>query len=194
MMDQSVAQVALLPVYQFVFCSGAAAPAHNSKNDGTGNNGLIKNVEHCVADIKRLEKIKPAHRLPGICWSWTTPHHSSWCRVDQVASFSSWSLPPFLLFWPVYLLFCWKILIIDATVQRCKFGCTLKSASLKESPWFTTWSITVALISSETTALGLPLLPPLPLLATLLSQPQPMLFDPYFQRKINQKPLLLYGF
>lgn len=74
-----------------------------------------------------------------------------------------------------YLLVCRKTLTIDATVERCRFGCTLWPASLIEWPWFTTWSITVALISSETTALDLPLilLPPRiriprPLPATLL--------------------------
>lgn len=74
-----------------------------------------------------------------------------------------------------YLLVCRKTLTIDATVERCRFGCTLWPASLIERPWFTTWSITVALISSETTALDLPLilLPPRiriphPLPATLL--------------------------
>ena len=56
-----------------------------------------------------------------------------------------------------YLLVCRKTLSIDA-----RFGCTLWPASLLERPLFITWSITVALISSETTALDLPLilLPP----------------------------------
>lgn len=56
-----------------------------------------------------------------------------------------------------------------------------KSASFKDGRWCATWSVTVALISSETTALGLPFLPLLPL--PPFSFHQPVLFYPYCQKK-----------
>ena len=51
------------------------------------------------------------------------------------------------------------------TENRLKLGCTLSPASLIVSPWTITWSMTVALISSNisTLCLPLPLCPPLPL-------------------------------
>lgn len=53
-------------------------------------------------------------------------------------------------------------LLFMHSVVLCKFGCTFK-------PWLNTWSVIVALISSEITALGLPLLLLFP--DTLLSPP-----------------------
>ncbi len=67
-----------------------------------------------------------------------------------------------------YLLVCWKMRIMEATVDRLKLGCTLSPASLSERPWLITWSMIVARISSLTTvlaALGMPppcILTPLP--------------------------------
>ncbi len=67
-----------------------------------------------------------------------------------------------------YLLVSRKIRTMDATVSRLRFGCTRSPASLYDSPWFMTWSIIVALISSVTLALALlwaptHILTPLPL-------------------------------
>ncbi len=67
-----------------------------------------------------------------------------------------------------YLLVCWKIRIMEATVDRLRLGWTLSPASLSDRPWFITWSMIVALISSVTTALTLlwtapRILTPLPL-------------------------------
>lgn len=71
-----------------------------------------------------------------------------------------------------HLLFYWNVRTIDATVKHCRFSFTLKLASLRVRLWFTTWSVIVALISFETTALGLPLLcHPHILPAALLSPP-----------------------
>ncbi len=54
-----------------------------------------------------------------------------------------------------YLLVSRKIWTKDATVSRLRFGCTRSPASLYNSPWFMTWSIILALISSVTLALAL---------------------------------------
>ncbi len=82
-----------------------------------------------------------------------------------------------------YPLVCWKMRIMEATVDRLKLGCTLSPASLNERPWLITWSMIVARISSLTTvlaALGMPpprILTPLPcplLGPALLPGPAPL--------------------
>jgi len=42
---------------------------------------------------------------------------------------------------------------MEARVDRLRLGWTLSPASLNDRPWFITWSMMVALISSVTTAL-----------------------------------------
>ena len=75
------------------------------------------------------------------------------------------------------------------TENRLKLGCTLSPASLIVSPWTITWSMTVALISSDisTLCLPLPLCPPLPL---PLSCPLPPRRPPRIRTR--PRPLTLF--
>ena len=52
-----------------------------------------------------------------------------------------------------YLFSSLYLLIMVDTVNRLMLGCTLCPASLMVIPWIRTWSITVALISSDITVL-----------------------------------------
>lgn len=70
-------------------------------------------------------------------------------------------------------LFCWRVCSIEATVDRCRFGCTPKSASLKERSWFTAWSMSVTQI-------------------TLLLQQTCLLYS-MFKNKINPKTSPLFS-